>query len=103
MQAIFESIEAKFGAEVVKNIFKQFDDVDLPMSFVDRSTYQMPLAVSSDSDDISTSDDDSISCSQHVKALTAHEKSAKAVLMSEATRDDAFLIKKNAITLEKIF
>ena len=69
MQAIFESIEAKFGAEVVKNIFKQFDDVDLPMSFVDRSTYQMPLAVSSDSDDISTSDDDSISCSQHVKAF----------------------------------
>lgn len=67
MQAIFESIEAKFGAEVVKNIFKQFDGVDLPKSFVD--TYPIPPAVSSDSDDNFTSDDDSISCSQHVKAL----------------------------------
>ncbi len=67
MHAIFESIEAKFGAEVVKNIFKQFDGVDLPTSFVD--TYPMPSAVSSDSEDNFTSDDDSISCSQPVKAL----------------------------------
>lgn len=67
MQAIFESIEAKFGAEVVKNIFKEFDGVDLPTSFVD--TYPMPLAVSSDDDDNFTSDDDSISCAQHVKVV----------------------------------
>lgn len=60
LQAIFESIEAKFGAEAVKNIFKQFGDVDVPTSIID--TY--PIAVSSDSDDTLTSDDESFGCSQ---------------------------------------
>ena len=60
LQAIFESIEAKFGAEAVKNIFKQFGDADVPTSIVD--TYSLPLAVSSDSDDTLTSDDDSFGC-----------------------------------------
>ena len=57
LQAIFESIEAKFGVEAVKNIFKQFGDADVPTSIVD--TYPLPSAVSSDSDDTLTSDDDS--------------------------------------------
>ena len=60
LQAIFESIEAKFGAEAVKNIFKQFGDAYVPTSIVD--TYSLPLAVSSDSDDTLTSDDDSFGC-----------------------------------------
>ena len=62
LQAIFESIEAKFGAEAVKNIFKQFGDVGVPTSIVD--TFPLPLAVSSDSDDTLTSDDESFGCSQ---------------------------------------
>jgi hypothetical protein len=64
LQGIFESIEAKFGAEAVKNIFKQFGDFDLPTPFVE--TY--PLLVSSDSDDTSD-DDDSLGCSHHVEIL----------------------------------
>ena len=60
LQAIFESIEAKFGVEAVKNIFKQFGDADVPTSIVD--TYPLPSAVSSDSDDTLTSDDDSFGC-----------------------------------------
>eukprot|EP00985_Skeletonema_marinoi_P013000 scaffold6391_cov108-Skeletonema_marinoi.AAC.2 len=68
LQGIFESIEAKFGAEAVKNIFKKFGDVDVPMSVVD-TYYPLPSAVSSDSDDTFTSDDDSTGCSQHCKNL----------------------------------
>eukprot|EP00984_Skeletonema_dohrnii_P027542 scaffold17096_cov84-Skeletonema_dohrnii-CCMP3373.AAC.1 len=43
LQGIFESIEAKFGAEAVKNIFKKFGDVDVPMSVVD-TYYPLPSA-----------------------------------------------------------
>jgi len=68
LQGIFESIEAKFGAEAVKNIFKKFGDVDVPMSVVD-TYYPLPSAVSSDSDDTFTSDDDSTGCSQNCKNL----------------------------------
>ena len=63
LQGIFESIEDKFGAEAVKNIFKQFGDFDLPATFVE--TYPL-AAVSSDSDDTISSDDDSLACSQTV-------------------------------------
>ena len=62
LQGIFESIEAKFGAAEVKNIFMKFGNVDLPTPFIE--TY--PLEVSSDSDDTFTSDDDSLGCSQPV-------------------------------------
>ena len=60
---IFESIEAKFGAEAVKNIFNKFGGFHIPTPFVE--TY--PLLVSSDSDD--TSDDDSLGCSHDGKIL----------------------------------
>lgn len=59
LQGIFESIEAKFGANAVKDIFEKFGDYELPPLFVD----SYPQAVSSDSDDTFTSDDDSLGCS----------------------------------------
>lgn len=62
LQGIFESIEGKFGADAVKNIFKQFGDFNLPTTFVE--TY--PLAVSSDSDDTISSDEDSLDCPQNL-------------------------------------
>jgi hypothetical protein len=58
LQGIIDSIEDKFGADAVKNIFKQFD-FDFPTTFLE--TY--PFMVSSDSDDTITSDDDSLGCS----------------------------------------
>ena len=61
LQGIFESIEGKFGAEAVKNIFKQFGDFNLPTTFV-----EYPLAVSSDSDDTISSDEDSLDCPQNL-------------------------------------
>ena len=61
LQGIFESIEGKFGAEAVKNIFKQFGDFNLPTTV---ETY--PLAVSSDSDDTISSDEDSLDCPQNL-------------------------------------
>ena len=60
LQAIFESIEVKFGAETVRDIFEKFGGLDVPTMFVDNR----PQAVSSDSDDTFTSDDDSFGYSR---------------------------------------
>ena len=60
LQAIFDSIEVKFGAETVRDIFEKFGDLDVPTILVDTC----PRAVSSDSDDTFTSDDDSFDYSR---------------------------------------